>query len=182
MDAHSGRGCYHLRFCIVDLRRGRVRQGLAVADNLTPEQRSYTMSRIRSTNTAPEMRVRRELHRRGLRYRVHIPGLPGKPDIVFSKRKIAIFLDGDFWHGWRLEQWKHKLSLTWLSKIERTRARDALHDQTLRSAGWQVLRYWEHEVKANCVAVADEIEAVVRGTPRRSSPKSENLEIQDDGN
>ena len=151
-----------------------------MADNLTPEQRSYTMSRIRSTNTAPEMRVRRELHRRGLRYRVHPRGLPGKPDIVFSKRKIAVFLDGDFWHGWRLEQWKHKLSPTWLAKIERTRARDELHTENLRSAGWQVLRYWEHEVKADYIAVVDEIEAAVREAPRRSNAKIETVEIPHD--
>src|ERR1022692_2642492 len=68
----------------------------SMADNMTPAQRSRTMSLIRSKNTQPELQVRRRLHLRGLRYRVHVSCLPGKPDIVFSRQRIVVFIDGDY--------------------------------------------------------------------------------------
>lgn len=118
-------------------------------DNMSPAQRSRTMSRIRSTNTNIELVFRRLLHGQGFRYRIHYPGLPGRPDIVFTRLKVAIFVDGDFWHGWNFEQWGHKLSPAWHAKIARNRARDARNDIQLKEAGWTVLRIWEHELKAD---------------------------------
>lgn len=84
-----------------------------MVDNLTPEQRSLTMSRIRGRDTKVELAVRRVFHKRGHRYRVNVPWLAGKPDVVFAKARLVIFIDGDFWHGWRFEQWSHKLATYW---------------------------------------------------------------------
>ncbi|KVN33478.1 very short patch repair endonuclease [Burkholderia ubonensis] len=126
-----------------------------MTDNLTPQQRSLTMSRIRSRDTKVEMMVRRALHLRGHRYRVNAGWLPGKPDIVFTKLRLVVFIDGDFWHGWRFEVWSDKLAPYWREKIAGNLARDQRHNATLRREGWGVLRIWEHEVKgdlAHCIA------------------------------
>ena len=74
-----------------------------MVDNMTPAQRRATMSKIRGRDTQLELAVRRELHRRGHRYRVHVAWLPGKPDIVFTRVKLVVFVDGDFWHGWQFD-------------------------------------------------------------------------------
>lgn len=124
-------------------------------DNLTPSQRSLTMSRIRGRDTQVELAVRRTLHARGHRYRVNAAWLPGKPDIVFTKVRLAVFIDGDFWHGWSFDSWSHKLAPYWREKIAGNRARDQRHAATLRARGWSVMRIWEHEVKSSldqCVA------------------------------
>ena len=71
-----------------------------MSDNLTPTQRSYCMSRVKGKDTSIERLVRSELHKRGFRFRKHVKTLPGKPDIVFPKAKVAVFVDGDFWHGY----------------------------------------------------------------------------------
>jgi DNA mismatch endonuclease, patch repair protein len=126
-----------------------------MADNLTPEQRSLTMSRIRSRDTKVEMMVRCALHARGHRYRVNAGWLPGKPDIVFTKVRLVVFIDGDFWHGWRFEVWSDKLTPYWREKIAGNLARDQRHKAALRQDGWGVLRMWEHEVEGDlthCVA------------------------------
>ena len=120
-----------------------------MVDNLTPAQRSFTMSRIRSRDTRPELAIQRVVHRSGLRYRKHVNSLPGRPDLAFTKLKIAVFIDGDFWHGWRFQLWKSKLSPYWVAKIEGNRRRDAKNFLLLREAGWRVIRIWEHEVKAD---------------------------------
>jgi DNA mismatch endonuclease (patch repair protein) len=107
------------------------------------------MSRIRSKNTRVELILRRLLFRMGLRFRVHVPHLPGKPDIVFSRAKVAVFVDGDFWHGWKFDQWAHKLAPQWQAKIERNRTRDAAANEALRAGGWRVIRIWEHDLEAH---------------------------------
>src|SRR4051812_25601625 len=126
-----------------------------MADNLTPEQRSYTMSRIRSTNTKPELLVRKLVHARGLRFRIHERSLPGRPDLVFHKAQVAVFVDGDFWHGWRFPQWRDKLQPYWRDKIEGNRKRDQRNFQRLRRMGWLVLRLWEHEVETKADICAE---------------------------
>ena len=132
-----------------------------MADNLTPKQRSYTMSRIRSKDTKPETTVRRLAHARGLRYRKHQRNLPGRPDMVFQSAKVAVFIDGDFWHGWRFPQWSHKLGPYWQKKISRNRERDQANFRRLRRQGWCVIRVWEHEVKRNPECCVDRIEEAV---------------------
>lgn len=126
-----------------------------MVDNMTPEQRRATMSKIRGRDTKLELLVRRELHHRGHRYRVNATWLVGKPDIVFTRIKLAIFVDGDFWHGWRFHEWEMKLAPYWKEKIAGNRARDLRHTAQLRVEGWSVMRVWEHEVKSDlprCIA------------------------------
>ena len=131
-------------------------------DNLTKEQRSYTMSRIRSKNTTPEVVIRRLVHARGLRFRMHVKSLPGQPDLVFARAKLAVFIDGDFWHGWRFTSWKETLAEYWQKKIDGNRRRDCRNFRRLRRQGWAVIRIWEHQVKRDVATCVNRIEFVVR--------------------
>lgn len=139
-----------------------------MADNLTREQRSRTMSRIRSTGTNPELIVMRMSHARGLRFRKHDSRLPGRPDLVFMAPMVAVFVEGDFWHGWRFPLWKHKLAPYWQNKIETNRRRDLRNFRKLRKTGWLVLRIWEHEVERDAGRCVDRIEAAVRNRLRKT--------------
>lgn len=133
-----------------------------MADNLTRAQRSYTMSRIRSQDTLPELAIRRLAHARGLRFRTHCKSLPGCPDLVFATARVAVFIDGDFWHGWRFPRWCHKLSPYWKAKLERNRRRDQINFRRLRYHGWFVIRIWEHRVWADPARCVDKIVQAVR--------------------
>jgi len=133
-----------------------------MTDNMTTEQRSRTMSRIRSKNTQPELLLRRLLHAKGLRYRIHVARLPGNPDIVFCCGRVAIFVDGDYWHGWRFACWAHKLSPYWRGKIALNRSRDSSSRRRLRRLGWIVIRIWEHQIRSDVVTCAEMIAEVVR--------------------
>lgn len=109
---------------------------------------SERMSRIRSKNTAPELHVRRLLHRLGYRYRLHQKGLPGSPDIVFKGRRKAIFVHGCFWHqhlGCKVSHIPKSNSQYWREKLERNRERDSLNLHSLVDMGWDVLVIWECE-------------------------------------
>jgi DNA mismatch endonuclease (patch repair protein) len=116
-------------------------------DNLTPEQRSYCMSRIKGKDTGLEVQVRSALHMKGLRFRKHVKELPGKPDIVFHKARLAVFIDGDFWHGYRFPLWENKVSDFWKTKISKNRERDRKNHRKLRVMGWTVIRIWQHQIK-----------------------------------
>ena len=105
------------------------------------------MSRIKGKNTGLEVRVRSELHRRGLRFRKHVKELPGQPDIVFGKVRVAVFVDGDFWHGYRFPAWENKMSEFWKKKISKNRERDTKNHKKLRKMGWTVIRLWQHELE-----------------------------------
>jgi DNA mismatch endonuclease, patch repair protein len=133
-----------------------------MADNMTVAQRSRTMSRIRSRDTRPELVIRKLLHADGLRYRTHVATLPGRPDLVFRKPKVAVFIDGDFWHGWRFPEWKDKLAPYWREKIERNMRRDTQNFRDLTRDGWIVIRLWEHEIEADASRCADRVVAAVR--------------------
>lgn len=128
---------------------------------MTPEQRRLTMSRIQGRDTSLELMVRRELHRRGHRFRVNAAWLTGKPDIVFTKIGLAVFVDGDFWHGWKFDQWAEKLAPYWRVKIAGNIARDRRHAARLRRSGWSVLRVWEHDVKKDLQRCISRIEKKV---------------------
>jgi DNA mismatch endonuclease (patch repair protein) len=125
------------------------------------------MARIRSQNTKCELRLRSELHKKGLRFQLHRADLAGKPDIVFPSEKVAVFVDGDFWHGWRFSRWKEKLSEAWRYKIEGNIVRDRRNIAKLRRQGWQVVRVWEHEVFGDSCRCVSQIETVVRSRRRR---------------
>ncbi len=131
-------------------------------DNLTLEQRSYCMSRVKNRDTNIERLVRSELHRRGQRFRKHAKDLPGKPDLVFRSAKVAVFIDGDFWHGYRFPAWSHKLSEFWQDKIEKNRTRDQRNFRKLRQTGWRVIRLWQHEVENNLKGCVGRIESALR--------------------
>lgn len=116
-------------------------------DRMSRERRSYVMSQIRSTNTKPERIFGSLMHSAGLRYRKHAKDLPGKPDFVFRSLRIAVFVDGDFWHGWKLPEWQHKLEENyWKKKITRNRERDTKNTLALQKMGWKVIRVWEHQI------------------------------------
>jgi DNA mismatch endonuclease, patch repair protein len=96
-----------------------------------------TMSRIRGRDTKVELAIRKELHKRGHRFRVNAPSLAGKPDVVFTKIGLVLFIDGDFWHGWRFDRWSSKLAPYWREKIAGNMARDRRHRlPSSRSAAW----------------------------------------------
>lgn len=118
-------------------------------DHLTPEQRSHAMRCIKLKDGSLERLVQGELRARGLRFRRHIRTLPGRPDIVFTDRKVAVFIDGDFWHGWRLPTWEHTLSPFWRNKLRTNRSRDLRNFKKLRSNGWKVIRLWQHQIASN---------------------------------
>lgn len=130
-------------------------------DNLTPEQRSYCMSRIKGKDTGLEMRVRSELHRRGFRFRKHVKELPGKPDVVFTKAKVAVFIDGDFWHGYRFPAWEHKVSDFWKQKINKNREWDRRNHRKLKEMGWTVIRLWQHDLERDFQECIERIIAAV---------------------
>jgi len=121
----------------------------------------------RSKNTAPELAVRSILHARGLRYRIHIRPLPElrrSADIVFTRRKVAVFIDGCFWHGCPKHFVMPRANIDyWAPKFERNQRRDREVDERLRAAGWTVLRFWEHQTPT---AVASAIERVITEASR----------------
>lgn len=132
-------------------------------DSLTPEQRSERMGRIKGRDTGTELTVRRLLHRLGYRYRLHARDLPGRPDIVFRSRKLAIFVHGCFWHRHPDPQCKlarlPKSHLEfWLPKLEGNRVRDLENQAKLTTQGWKVLVIWECQT-----GKMDELESILRG-------------------
>lgn len=132
-------------------------------DNLNPKQRSYCMSRVKGKDTSLEKIVRAALHKKGLRFRKHNTKLPGKPDIIFPKVKLVVFLDGDFWHGYRFPQWEHNLPKFWRKKIGETRKRDQRNFSKLRRMGWHVIRIWEHSIEKDLEGVVKRISHGVGG-------------------
>lgn len=130
-------------------------------DVMTVEQRSACMSRIRGKDTQPERFVLGILNEIGLEPESHVRDLPGRPDFVLRDRRIAIFVDGDFWHGWRFSRWRHKLAPFWETKIEANRARDGRNHARLRRAGWLVVRIWEHQIDRRPECVRQKITEIV---------------------
>ncbi len=120
------------------------------------------MSQVKGKDTKPEILVRSALFRQGLRYRKHLKGLPGRPDIVFTRARIAVFVDGDFWHGYGYDEWKEKLSPFWLKKIGDNIQRDRRNFARLQEMGWRVLRIWEHDIKECLDDVVEDIAMAVR--------------------
>jgi DNA mismatch endonuclease, patch repair protein len=109
--------------------------------------RSAVMSRIRGKGTKPERAVAELMASAGLKWEEHCKDLPGRPDFVLRDLRIAIFVDGDFWHGWRFPVWRLKLSEHWERKIEGNIRRDVRNFRALRRSGWKVIRIWEHQIR-----------------------------------
>lgn len=135
-------------------------------DDRSPAQRSETMRRVRAKDTSCELRLRKELHRRGLRYRLHAR-LPGKPDMVFASARVVVFIDGCFWHGCpehgRIPATNRDF---WECKIARNRERDVAAALALKSEGWKVIRVWEHDVRRDLTRAAGRVERAVRARRR----------------
>lgn len=133
------------------------------ADRLTAEKRSFLMSRIRSKNTKFESLFIDELKKTTkFKFNTHDKNLLGTPDIVFQRKKIAIFLDSNFWHGWFFPKWKHLLKDDfWRDKIEKNRMRDRRVTIKLRREGWVVIRIWEHQIKKDMESSISKILAVL---------------------
>ena len=140
-----------------------------MSDTLSQTQRSYNMSRIRGKNTKPEILVRKGLHARGFRFRLHNKKLPGCPDIVLPKYGVAIMVNGCFWHGHKGCRYatKPKTNIEfWETKIARNRHRDEVTTAHLEALGWHVITVWECELRGKSVlasrldALAEEIREV----------------------
>ena len=126
-----------------------------MVDILTPAERSERMARIRSRDTKPEVRLRKALHRLGLRFRLHGKRLPGKPDIVLPKYRTAIFVHGCFWHrhaGCKVATTPKSNTDFWIEKFDRNVARDAASVERLQADGWRVIIAWECELRTEAMA------------------------------
>jgi len=118
-----------------------------MADIFTKQKRSEVMSRIRPKGTKPEMKVFRYLRKEKIYFQKHYRKAAGSPDVAVPSKKLAIFIDGDFWHGYRFETWKDKLpKVYWQEKIAANIRRDRRTFMRLRKEGWKVMRVWEHEL------------------------------------
>lgn len=138
-----------------------------MADVFDKETRSRIMSRIRSNDTGIEVRFRKALWAKGLRgYRLHYK-IQGKPDIVFPRHRLVIFLDGDYWHGYN---WK-KLGKVppkeyWQEKIQRNIDRDRKNTKELRKQGWTVVRFWEHGLNTNLEKCISRVQCALSRTSK----------------
>ena len=134
-------------------------------DTHTAEQRHKNMQAVKSKDTAIELLLRNELWSRGIRYRKNVKSIIGKPDIAFIKKKVAVFCDSEFWHGF---DWEHKKSDIksnrdfWIPKIEKNIARDKEVNDALAADGWIVLRFWGQQIKKDVKACADLIVAALK--------------------
>lgn len=124
---------------------------------------SFAMRHNKAKNTVPEVSLRKALWNRGVRYRLHVSRLPGKPDIVFPRERIVIFIDGDFWHGRNWVELEKKLlhranAEYWIAKILYNRTRDQEQREGLEKQGWTVIRFWETDITKN---IEEAVETVI---------------------
>ncbi|HSK70962.1 MAG TPA: very short patch repair endonuclease [Pyrinomonadaceae bacterium] len=127
--------------------------------------RSQQMALVKSKNTSFEMLLRRELWRRGLRYRANDRTVFGKPDLVFKSKKIAVFVDSEFWHGKDYPNGRNIPQTNreyWTNKIERNIARDKEVNRTLKKEGWKIVRIWSKDLKKNLPEFAEKIYRMIR--------------------
>lgn len=130
----------------------------------TQEQISHNMRQVKNKNSQIELILRKTLWSRGLRYRKNVTSIFGKPDIAFKSKKVAVFCDSEFWHGFDWDHRKHDIKSNeefWIAKIERNMQRDREVTEKLTSDGWIVLRFWGNDIKKNTEQCADIIEKAV---------------------
>lgn len=131
----------------------------------TEEQISYNMKQVKSKDSEIELLLRKELWRRGIRYRKNVRKIYGNPDIVFIGLKVAVFCDSEFWHGYNWDERKGDFKSHqefWIPKIERNMERDKEVNQVLTDSGWTVLRFWGKEIKKETIKCADIIERALK--------------------
>lgn len=129
-------------------------------DNRTPEQRKRNMQAIKNKDSKIECLLRKELWKRGLKYRKNVKSVFGHPDIAFIGKKVAVFVDSEFWHGYDWENRKNDFKSHqdfWIPKIERNMQRDREVNEKLRSDGWTVIRFWGKDLKKNVQGCAEAI-------------------------
>lgn len=120
----------------------------------TTDERSELMRKIHSRDTSPELALRKLLWNGGIRYRKNVARLPGSPDLAIQKYKIAVFIDGEFWHGYNWAEKRGKIKSNreyWIPKIERNIVRDTEINQKLLYMGYRIIRFWQHEIEQNPV-------------------------------
>ena len=130
-------------------------------DKHTPEQRRKNMQAIRNKDSAIELALRKELWARGIRYRKNVKKIFGHPDIAFLSKKVAVFCDSEFWHGYDWDNSKDKINTRrefWIPKIERNMQRDKEVTEKLESDGWTVIRFWGRDIEKHTKECADIIE------------------------
>lgn len=130
-------------------------------DRLTPEQRHRNMQAVKNKNSDIELALRKELWRRGIRYRKNVKSVFGHPDLAFIGKKVAVFCDSEFWHGYDWDNRKNDIKTRrkfWIPKIERNIQRDIEVTEELERQGWAVLRFWGKEIKKETVRCADIIQ------------------------
>ena len=134
-------------------------------DKLTPEQRKKCMQSNKSTGTKPELVLAKAMWALGLRYRKNSGSIFGKPDFSFKKYKVAVFVDGEFWHGKDWEQRKAEIKGNrefWIAKIERNIRRDMEVTGRLKAEGWTVLRFWSNDVVKNAGCHAEKVKEIIQ--------------------
>lgn len=147
-----------------------------MADIVDAKTRSRMMSGIRDKDTKPELVIRKGLHQKGLRYRLHDKRLPGKPDLVFFSRRAVIFVHGCFWHGHdcHLFKWPSTRVKFWQNKINRNREKDRATKEALCNDGWRILTVWECALKGKTRRPHDE---VIDTISKWAQTGSDNMEV-----
>lgn len=123
------------------------------------------MAAVKGTDTSLELRIHRAFQNHGWDYDRNVTELPGKPDFVFWAVRVVVFVDGDFWHGWRFSVWRAKLTDYWRRKIELNRRRDQAKFRRLRRLGWKVVRLWGHEVDRDLESAVARVAILVKAKP-----------------
>jgi DNA mismatch endonuclease (patch repair protein) len=143
-----------------------------MADTRTPEQRSRIMAAVRSRNTTPEVALRKALYAAGVRgWRCHYKAAPGRPDLAWPRRRVAVFVDGAFWHG---HPWRYKPGRSagdWDDKIARNIERDREDEAALADLGWKVLRLWDFDVKRDLGDAVQQVRALLDGVNIEASSR-----------
>lgn len=140
----------------------------------TTRTRSKIMAKIKGKNTKAEVLLRKSLWAKGVRFRIHVKNMPGKPDILINKYRLAIFVDGGFWHGYKWKQNKFKIKNNaefWIAKIERNMQRDCATQKVLEEAGYTVMRFWDHEVTKELAKCVNQVTLYIEAASLRSIPE-----------
>lgn len=143
----------------------------------TTTQRSKNMAKIKAKNSLPELKLRQALWAKNIRFRIHPKNFPGKPDVVINKYRLAIFVDGDFWHGYKWDERKSTIKTNsgfWIPKIERNMQRDRYVNQQLEAKGYTVMRFWEHDVNEHLTACINQVFLYIEAAKASTIPQLDN--------
>ena len=139
----------------------------------TTADRSKRMANIKGENTKAEVLLRKALWAKGIRFRIHVKNVPGKPDILMNRYRLAIFVDGSFWHGfqWQIKKTKLKSNTQfWIPKIERNMQRDRNNQKQLEEAGYTVMRFWDHDMIRSLPKCLNQISLYIESAKEKPIP------------